>query len=346
MKKGFININLNKLRNNFKYYKNNTNKSIIAVVKDNAYGHGLIKVAKALEDEGCSYFVVSSIDEALALRSNNIKGGILLLGYPEKHEYEMLSLNDISVAVYSLFQLNEITHSYFKYPLKIHIKINSGMQRNGISDNEIKDILNKIKKDPRINIVGIFTHYIGGDDCLNYLKNQFKLFHKSINKSFDETFMIHAASSNSFNLINENVTNYIRIGLGLYGLQSSNLNPVLELKAPIVQVYKAPKGTICGYDGVFTAKDDGYLYTLPIGYADGYKPILNHLAYKDDYLIQAGRVSMDYCSFFSTSHYMIGDEIELIGSNIKVKDIASKCDTTPYDIVASLSHKLKRNYII
>ena len=121
MKKGFINISLKKLKDNFNYYKNNTNKKI-AVIKDNAYGHGLVECAKALQEEGCDYFVVSMIEEALLLRENGIKGGILLLGYPEKHEYKLLSLNNISIALYSWIQLFEITNSYFTNPLKMHLK--------------------------------------------------------------------------------------------------------------------------------------------------------------------------------------------------------------------------------
>lgn len=345
MKKGFINISLKKLKDNFNYYKNNTNKKIIAVIKDNAYGHGLVECAKALQEEGCDYFVVSMIEEALLLRENGIKGGILLLGYPEKHEYKLLSLNNISIALYSWIQLFEITNSYFTNPLKLHLKINSGMQRNGITPSQLNDVLTTIKNDQRLILEGVFTHYLGGKNCFNFVNEQFYNFKSIISEYIDENLMIHASSTNTYNLIDEDLTNCVRIGLGLYGLSDYLENHVITLKAPIVQVYKAKVGTVVGYDALFKCNEDGYVYTLPIGYADGYKPILNHNAFIDDYLIQAGKVSMDYSNFFSTKYYMIGEEVELIGEKISVGDIAKKTNTSKYDIVSSLSIKLKRNYI-
>jgi alanine racemase len=346
MKKAYIEIDLKRLKENYQYYKKNSDKKIIAVVKDNAYGHGLNGISKALESYGCPFFAVASLKEALILRNNNITGGILILGYLDGQEYDIASKNDISVTIYSCEQLNEITNSLINNKLKVHIKINSGMQRNGILPNQFDEVINTIKNDNRLILEGVFTHYIGGKNSYDFVKNQYDVFCNIVKTLTNDKIMIHASSTNSYNLLDDKISNFVRIGLGLYGLGDEITNPILSLRAPIVQVYYCKSGTLCGYDGAFSCKRDGYTFTIPIGYSDGIKLIYNHTAYLGEYLTQGGKVSMDYSTFFSPIFHEIGEVVELIGDHISVSEIAIKANTNKYDIVCSLSDKLTRKYII
>lgn len=335
--RAFIEIDGNALENNYLEIKNNRNKDIIAVIKSNAYGHGLIECAKILYKNKVPFFAVATKEEAIAIRKNLIFTPILLLGGCT--DFKVLFSYKITLIVLSLNHLLTIAESPF--PLSIHLFIDVSMKREGIEINEIQEALNIINHS-KLTLRGICTHYTSSFNyhkeheiflnCLKQIPNANKL-------------IIHSSSSSTYSLNNDDTL--FRIGLSLYGLDNdSNHSPILSLKAPIIKKTKIEKGESVGYDGKGIAPDDGYIYTIGLGYADGWSRNYKTKAYVgNDELIQIGNTCMDYLMLFSKTSYDESTILTIIDKHHPIDDIALEQETISYEICAKLSPRLKRKII-
>ena len=303
----------------------------MAVVKNNAYGHGLKEISEYLDkNEKVIYLVVNNIKEALYLRNNNIKKDILILGNIESNDLPLIKDRNLTISINNIKTFYLLIENEFKG--KVHININSGMNRLGIAPFELERILKS-----SLNIEGIYTHYLGDERDFTNIKLQQEKFINAISKINYEKYLIHDVSSNNVALLNLNYTNAIRIGLGLYGLKE-NTSPILSIKSPIINVIKIKKNEGVSYHSSFIAPKDGYIVTIPFGYGDGwYKQVK---IVNNDY-IQAGDMTMNYTMFFS-ENYPKNFEIEIIGKNNKISNICLLYNLTPYEIITKISPLILR----
>ncbi len=338
--KRIIEINSKNLLFNYDYYSKNTCKPIIAIIKDNAYGHGVKQVIEVLEKTNVKMFAVATIEEAIEA-SNYTKKDILILD--KVTDFDKVTKQMI-LTITSKEHLQEIIDS--EYDLRVHIKINTGMNRKGILPAEFNDCRNVIENNAHLILEGIYTHYASNKK--SNLEKQFNCFKTTLSNIDRKKYLIHASSSVSALILRENFTNACRIGIGLYGLNHKyeimkSLRPVLSLYSYIDKCSYVKKNSKVGYDYLFKTPANGYLVLSPIGYGLGYLIKRRYLAfYKGEYLKQMCRVSMDCCIYFSNKPIPIGERIELFGEHILVDNIAKMNRCSPYEIVTLLNKNIKR----
>lgn len=329
----FIEIDSNALKENYLRIKENCSKNIIAVIKSNAYGHGLIECARILYHLKVSAFAVATIEEAIAIRKSLIFTPILLLC--PCYDYRILSSYKITSLIVSLHHLEKMKES--PYPLQIHLCFDTGMNRDGLNENELDNALDMLKKSS-LYLKGICTHYCSKESY----PYQREIFERILLKiPHKEKLCIHSSATSTYKE-NTSSDTHIRIGLALYGLDGDGI-PVLSLKAPIIRKKKVLKGDIVGYDEKGIVPDDGYLYTIPLGYADGWTRNYLTKGYINDHeLIQIGLTCMDYLMLFSKDNFSDNEIITIIGNQHTVQDIAHEQNTIAYEITTKLNQRLKR----
>ena len=335
-----ITINSENMIHNFKYFDNNTNKKIIAVIKDNAYGHGYEQVIEILEKTSITMYAVSSIDEAILVSKYTSKDILILDRFTD---YTNVT-NQMVLSIISESHLHELLSSNLN--LRVHLKINTGMNRKGISPNNFDYCFSLINKSTTLHLEGVYTHYASNKKY--DLEQQFQIFKQTCKGIDRNKYLIHASSSVSSLLLRENFTNACRIGIGLYGLNHKYsvlkpTKPVLSLFSYVDSCTEINKHCKVGYDYKFKVPSKGYLILSPLGYSKGYTSKQKYLAfYKGEYLKQTSQICMDCCIYFSSRPININEQIELFGEHIKIDDIAKTNKCSPYEIVTLLSKDIKR----
>ncbi len=338
MKEAILHIDLDSILYNYRHLKCFYKKNVIAVLKDNAYGLGLIEIAKTLENEDGLIIAINHLNEAKLLRENNFAKDILYLNVFDENDLDFIKKYNISVILNSLDQLKLLKNSLIPF----HIKFNTGMNRLGLNEiDAIKAIKILNSKPKNYNLVGALTH-IPTDDKDHAFYYKFEKLVKMLNY---KNLIIHCHASNSLNEYFDNITNYIRVGLKLYGIgeRSTFLHLALTLKAPILDIKTIKKNEQVGYDLSYTTSSDGYLYILPIGYGQGLPRFNDSIVYTNyAFLKQAGKISMDYSTFFSNSYFDLNNEIEIFGHNVPIESLALLNKIDPHEIIVNL--KTKKQY--
>ncbi len=371
----FVEVNTASLRHNFSAVKSIVPKDahIMAVVKANAYGAGVIKASEIFLQEGANYLGVATLDEALELRSHFSKTPILILGYSPNSNASMLIDNDLSAMIFSLEQAEVFSQMALKSQkrLKIHLKIDTGMHRLGLEPNfKSIEIIKKIRALKGLEIEGIFTHLSNADAKIKtHAKNQMKAFNAFLEQLLDQKIEFqyrHAYNSAGILSLcngNENrLLNLYRPGIMLYGFYPSNgmketcptiLKNVISLKAQIVQIRSVKKGEFIGYGEHFYTNEETLVGVLALGYADGLMRALGNriqVAINNQLAPLIGKVCMDQC-FVKLNNIQAkeGDEVILFGDkSAKANDaseIATLLNTIPYETISTLSKRLERVYI-
>lgn len=335
---------------------------VIAVVKANAYGHGLEKIAATLDQAGAEMFAVTSIQEAIALRKTGITKSILNLCYLSPQDVEEAIERKIIATVYN-WDSAQILHEQaatLHKPLKIHIKIDTGMSRLGISAAEAVKTVPKIIDLPYFRVEGIYSHFADESDA-GMVKQQFEemqnvLFQLQQAKRIVPA--VHMAKSDILFQSTQYHYDAVRPGIALYGYSPTGreLKPALNLKTVLVQIKRIPKGAKVGYMQTYTAPSEMLIGILPIGYSHGYDRGLSNKGYVlvDDWKCPViGRVCMsqtiiDLSPVRSTSRLHIGKEVTVIGKGnrqeIAVNEIAKLLDTNSYEIVTRIPSSVHRIY--
>lgn len=325
--RSFLTINLKKLQTNIEEIRKINNKKIIAVIKSNAYGLGIIDIAKFLLSQGIDYFAVATLEEAILLRKNKIRTNILVL--EKSNDHLLFQKYNLTYVVYDLDSLKEIQ----KYKVKFHIKIDTGLNRLGISINEIDDLKKLITS--KSNIEGIFTHIASN----NTYEKQMEVFKLALNKLDDINFKIIHIDSSRF-ISQTNSSTHIRIGLSLFVYKEN----IISLESPIIRIKEVNKDDLVGYHNQEKTPCKGYLLTIPLGYADGWNKDRRTIGFINGTKIQQiGETCMDHMMFFSKEKPK-NETIELIGDNLKIDYLENIYNESKYQIFASLSYRLKRIY--
>lgn len=328
------------------------NNKIIPVLKSNAYGHGLIEVARILENKA-DFFVVDSYFEALALRSERIKTPLLIMGYVRPEVMKKSGLKNIYYAVCSLEALFAINSS-----CKIHLKIDTGMHRQGIMPDELEQALKYIKNNPNIELEGICSHLSDADaQTIEYTEKQISLWDSLVEKTIKEFPLLkytHLSNSYGHNFTNKIKANTSRLGIGLYGLADMSqldLKPVLEMNTIITCTKKIKKGDAVGYNTSFIAPQDMTIATIPVGYYEGLDRRFSSKGFvkiENSYAPIIGKISMNMTTIDigGISDAKIGTKVQVISSNKPDKNsifsMAQLDNAITYELVVKIPKEIKR----
>ena len=344
-------------------------KDLIAVVKANCYGHGVIDLIPTLLENGASRFAVAMISEALEIRDNKITAPVMILGFTPLYLGEELINNNIEQTVYDLDYAKELSKIALTLnkKAKIHIAIDTGMGRIGFLPNEKSiDNITEICSLEGIEVIGIFTHFSTSDEKdKEYSHDQFTKMLSvmdTLKKRGIDIPLKHVANSGAIIDLPDTYLDAVRAGIILYGYYPSDeidknnlaLKPALTLKATITNVKTLEKDMYVSYGRTFKTSNETIVATIPVGYADGY---LRKLAENGKVIIKGefapiiGRICMDQFMIDVTNipDVKIGDEVILLGEKNDLKynadDMAKKLDTINYEVTCMLKSRLPRVYI-
>lgn len=352
----YINVNLDAIRENMLNAIEFANKEYaFAVVKANAYGHGAIEVSRVAIDAGATHLVVATLDEALELRNEFPKIPILVVGYTEPKYFSLASKYAITLTISNMEQIKKL--SVFNEILKIHLKVNTGMNRLGFSTiEEVREAFVAIRYNKDLDIEGLYTHFATSESVdIGYYNSQFELFEQVVNDIGKYFKIIHAQNSAALHypLSGMEKCNGFRMGLSLYGhnpstdrLPSFRLRSALQFYTHVSGVLKLKKGSKIGYGATYTMESDGYIATLQVGYADG---VLRNNSGRDvaingkRYPI-VGRVCMDQMMILVDETVKIDDKVELIGSTVTLSEVSNYLGTIDYEVLCCLSDRVTRIY--
>ena len=364
-------VNLDNIAHNVREIRKIVDKKteILGVVKADAYGHGVMEVAKVLLENGVSRLAVSMLDEAIQLRKNGIEVPILVLSYTDPGRAEEIIENDVTQTVFSHDLAESLSQAAQRLGknIKIHIKIDTGMTRVGFMPgySAVKNVIS-ISKLPRIIVEGLFTHFASADEKdKTYTNMQFERFTTIINELNRVGVYIpvkHVCNSAGIIEFPHMHLNMVRPGIALYGLYPSsdvdrekiNLKPAMTLKANIILVKEVEKDTSVSYGRIFKTNRESKIATIPIGYADGYTRLLTN---KGEVLVNGqrapivGKICMDQCMVDITDikgDVNVGDEVVLFGKQgegeIKVEELAQSIGTINYEVVSIIGKRIPRVY--
>lgn len=344
-------------------------KDLIAVVKANCYGHGVIDIIPTLLENGVSRFAVAMISEALEIRDNKITAPVMILGFTPLYLGEELINNNIEQTVYDLDYAKELSKIALTLnkKAKIHIAIDTGMGRIGFLPNEKSiDNITEICSLEGIEVIGIFTHFSTSDEKdKEYSHEQFTKMLSvmdTLKKRGIDIPLKHVSNSGAIIDLPDTYLDAVRAGIILYGYYPSDeidknnlaLKPALTLKATITNVKTLEKDMYVSYGRTFKTSNETIVATIPVGYADGY---LRKLAENGKVIIKGefapiiGRICMDQFMIDVTNipDVKIGDEVILLGEKNGLKynadDMAKKLDTINYEVTCMLKSRLPRVYI-
>lgn len=386
----WVEINLDNLDSNLKLVrefifscnseKNNKKPDIMTVVKANAYGHGLLEISKRAIAAGSSSLGVALIHEGLRLRNGGVKVPIICLGAHSPEKVKDAVENDIHLSVTSVNSAKIISGicSSINKDCRVHIKIDTGMNRIGLNfKNAVKDVM-EISKMPGIKTEGVFTHFACAskkEDSYNMLQwSRFRKIMDELKITCPEIENYHCSNSAAFLRYPEMHLDIVRLGIIIYGINPFNndyddfcsrdvmdfiakLKPVLSLKARISFIKKVQKGENISYCGTFKTKKDSIIATIPIGYADGYSWNFSNKAYtifNDCFAPVVGNITMDQTMVDLTGcngadDAKAGDEVVLIGrgggKQITANELADLIGTINYEIICMIGDRIPRTYM-
>jgi len=344
----------------------NDKVSVMAVVKANAYGHGLIQVSRVLVENGIRYLGVATVDEALRLRREGVDVPVLVLGSVLDEEAYAAVRNNITLTLCDgrLASLLSRFSADSGMRARVHIKVDTGMGRIGVWHEEALDFIRELDKDTNIDVEGVYTHFSSAARDQMYTSFQIEFFETLLEALREEGIEIkyrHAA--NSIAAVDWKIShmNLIRPGILLYGVYPKEtfrrilkLKPVMSLKTKVVFIKNTPPGRSISYGRTYITQKETTIATVPIGYADGYGRILSN---KAEALVNGkpvrvvGIVTMDQTllDVGNAGKVNVGDEVVLIGSQrnsaIPVEKVAKQARTIPYEILACITDRVPRVYI-
>lgn len=360
-----LEINLSALEHNLNYYRNLIPPSvkIMAMVKAYSYGSGSHEIANILQYSGIDYLTVAYIDEGIDLRNAGITLPIMVMN-PEIDSFDRMIAWNLEPEIYNFRSLNTFINALneatiSEYP--IHLKIDTGMHRLGFERADLPQLLNLLQLHPNVKVQSIFSHLVGSDSATfdNFTEQQHETF-KEVTQAIIEVIgykpLLHISNSAAIALHPELQYDMVRLGIGLYGIASDNytqdkLKPISTLKTHITQIRSIKAGDSVGYSRRGVLERDSLIATVNIGYADGYfRDFGNGVGYmivKGKPAKVIGVVCMDMCMLDITDITDVkeGDEVIVFGEGLSINVLAEWADTIPYEILTSVSQRVKRIYV-
>ncbi len=356
----WVEINISNLENNIREIKKNVPQGIklLGVVKADAYGHGAVMLAPTMLAEGIDMLGVASIDEGADLRQANINCEVLVLGAVPVWAVESAVKNDLSISIFSEGHIKACEQAYKRTGIKpkVHIKLDTGMNRIGVRADEAVDFIKRVQKLDYINLQGIFTHLAAAEE-LDKAKEQILKWNSVIDNVDTTGLLLHilnTAGTICYDVPNSNMR---RVGIALYGLypdfpdiefRKPKLKQLISLKGRIVNIHTAKEGEGVSYCHTFVAKGERIIATVPIGYADGVPRLLSNKikgVVNGVEVPQVGNITMDQMMFDITGvKANIGDVITLLDEDHSIDEWANILHTINYELTCRLKVRLPRVY--
>ncbi len=358
-----LEINLNALIHNLNVYKSHLNKDcgIVAMVKAFSYGSGSSEIARLLEKQKVDYLAVAYTDEGVVLRKDGIQTPMMVMN-PDAVDFDRMIENRLEPEMYSLHILEQLVAKVDGKPMNIHLKLETGMNRLGFTKQDEEALISCLKKYPNIKVKTIFSHLAGSEDpSLDSFTEQqihlFQTYSSDLITQLGYPIKRHLLNSAGVLRFPQAYFDYIRLGIGLYGVDTSTtiqhqLQPIGKLKTRISQIKQVAAGETIGYSRKGIAEEDLKVGVLAIGYADGYDRRFGNgigevfIAGQKAKII--GNICMDMCMVDITHIEDVneGDEAEIYGNEISIIEAARKIGTIAYELLTRISSRVKRLYYL
>lgn len=348
-------------------------RKFLAVVKANAYGHGLLEVSRIALRSGVDWLGVNSVEEGVALREAGIQAPVLVIGYVPFLGLEEAVTRDLRLTVYNRETVRRLAALAVRLrkTVRLHVKVETGTWRQGVDVKDIGPFIREIRKRPGLVVEGLSSHFANIEDTTkhDYPRRQLECY-RSVCRELEarglEVPLKHMSCTASTILFPEPEFNLARVGIGLYGLWPSketylscilekkkplSLEPVLSWKARIAQVKKTPAGAFVGYGCTFRTTRPTVLAVVPVGYFDGYDRGLSnaaHVLVKGRRAPVRGRVAMDFfmADITDIPGVKLEDEVTLLGADgrerIAAEDLAALAGTISYEILSRINPLVPR----
>jgi len=352
------------MAHNLSFYRSkiNTSTKLMAVIKAEAYGSGSVQVAKFLENQKIDYLAVALVDEAIKIREIGCQLPIMVFNVGHQNTEHLWKYN-LEPEIYSLELLNLISQQANRLNLEIfiHIKVESGMNRLGFKEEDLKELIKVLKENKLVKVRSIFSHLAASDDSQydSFSESQFDTFNASyqvISEAINTKPLRHILNTGGIIRFPEHQYEMVRLGLGIYGIDETHsiqreLENVHTLKSTIIQIKDLKAGETTGYNRSGRVQKDSRIAIVNIGYADGifrligngnYQPLVNGKACPT-----IGNICMDVCmiDISGYSNVNVGDEVVFFGKTKDIKDLAKACNTISYEIISRIAPRIKRLYI-
>ena len=359
-----LEVNLNALVDNYNYYRSlmKPETKLVCMVKADAYGAGAVEVSKTLQDHRVDYLAVAVADEGVTLRKNGITCNIIIMN-PEMTAFKTMFDYELEPEVYSFRMMDALIRAAEKegitnYP--VHIKLDTGMHRLCFDPmNDIDEVVDRLTHQNAIIPRSVFSHFVGSDsdEFDDFSASQFDKFQQAANKlqsAFSHKILRHIANSAGIEHFPERQLDMCRLGIGLYGVNPRDnhlINNVSTLKTTILQMRAVPADETVGYSRKGKLSRDSVIAAIPIGYADG---LDRHLGNGNGYCIvngckapYVGNICMDVAMIDVTGiDCKEGDMVEIFGNNLPVSVLSDALQTIPYEVLTSVSNRVKRIYLM
>jgi alanine racemase len=374
-------VSLASLRQNFRVVAKHTGAgvTVCAVVKADAYGHGAVECSRALEAEGAKWLGVTSLDEAIPLRDAGIRSRILLMtGFWRGEESEIVRL-DLTPTVWEPWHIESLetaaargTISKATIEQAVHLKVDTGMGRLGVSLEELPAVLNALKAAPHLLLEGLSTHLASSEimdaPSVGEQERRFEEALRMVRAAGFVPDLVHMANTSALISRRETWNNLVRPGVALYGyylpFQRAGrevsggtlrlpVKPVLTWKTRILSMRNFAADQALGYGGTYVTKAPAHVAVLPVGYADGYNRQLSNrgrVIVRDHYAPIIGSISMDLTLVDVTGipEVAVGDEVILLGTrdglSVDALEHARLANSSPYEILCNISKRVPRRY--
>jgi len=356
-----LEVNLDALVHNLNYFKSflKPTTQVIAMVKAAGYGSGSLEVAKTLQTNACDAVAVAVADEGVELRHGGITMPILVMN-PEFGSFSTIFEHKLEPEIYSFKLLDAFIREAERegvnnYP--IHIKLDTGMHRLGFVESELPFLLERLKGQESLRVRSVFSHLAGSDEGRldDYTKAQLKQFEcmsAAVSDAFQHRILKHILNSAGIERYPEYQYDMVRLGIGMYGISAVNqqaVRNVSSLKTTILQIRKLEAGQSVGYSRRGMLLRNSRIATLPIGYADGLDRHLGNglgqVVINGKRASLIGNICMDACMVDITDiPAEEGDEVLVFGEELPLSEVAGKLGTIPYEILTSISNRVKRIY--
>ncbi|MCH5245946.1 MAG: bifunctional UDP-N-acetylmuramoyl-tripeptide:D-alanyl-D-alanine ligase/alanine racemase [Muribaculaceae bacterium] len=359
-----LEVNLDNLVHNYNFYRAKLKPStgIVCMVKASGYGAGSYELAKTLQAQGAAYLAVAVLDEGVDLRNAGITMPIMVLN-PKVDNYLALFNHRLEPEIYNFTMLQRIISEATRYGITnypVHIKLDTGMHRLGFIESEIPALLSMLTAQNAVMPRSIFSHLCAADDPTQdeYTRIQLDTFDRCCNllqTGYDTHIMRHILNSTGITRFPEHQCDLVRLGICLYGVPTMHdgsqdgLQLVSALKSVIISIREWPAGTTIGYNRRGVLSRDSRIATIPVGYADGFS---RHLGNGNTTMLvnghrcpTVGNICMDLCMIDVTDvDCHEGDSVEIFGPNMHPEEIANILRTIPYEVLTSVSTRVKRIY--
>ncbi len=358
-----LEVNLNALVNNVRYYRHfmTPDTKMVCMVKASGYGVGSLETSKTLQDNGVDYLAVAVADEGADLRKAGITANIMIMN-PETTSFKMLFDYRLEPEVFSFPLLEQLIHAAEKEGITnfpVHIKLDTGMHRLGFNPlTDMPRLIERLQRQTALVPCSVFSHFVGsdGDEFDSFSRHQYELFDKAskqLQDAYNHKIIRHICNSAGIEHFQEYQLDMVRLGLGLYGINPRNnktLNNVATLKTTILQIREVPSGDSIGYSRKTILKRDSRIAAIPIGYADG---LDRHLGNRGCYCLvngkkadYVGNICMDVCMIDVTDiDCKEGDQVEIFGDNLPVTVLSDALGTIPYEVLTGISGRVQRVYV-